>query len=339
MTVFLTDRKGPRIAAIGGGTGLSTLLRGLKRYSGNLCAIVNVTDDGGSSGRLRRNLNMPPPGDIRNCLLALADTEPLLERVFQYRFTAGEGLAGHNLGNLFLAAMTDIFGFEEALAAASKVLAVKGTVLPVTLDKLNLVAEFDDGREVKGESRIPAQRGKIKRLRLEPENSLVHPAARQAILEAEIVTVGPGSLYTSILANLLVPGVTEAIRESAARKVYICNIMTQPGETDGFAASDHLRVIEDHVGPGLFDTVIVNSNLAIPQGLLEKYALDGAVPVQPDTLSLGNFQVQILSADLLSPEQLVRHEPEKLASLVLSQLSSCPQDGQEICRGSNRHSA
>jgi uncharacterized cofD-like protein len=308
------------IAAIGGGTGLSTLLRGLKKHTANLSAIVNVTDNGGSSGRLRENLGMLPPGDIRNCLLALADTEPLLEKVFQYRFTAGEGLKGHNLGNLFLAAMTESLGFEGALEAASKVLAVKGSVLPVTLDKLTLVALFADGREVHGESQITAERGSIKKLRLEPAASTVYPAAEQAIMEADIVVVGPGSLYTSILANLLVPGVTEALRRSRARRIYICNVMTQPGETDGFSASDHLQAIYDHVGESVFDTVIVNSNRHVPVSLSQKYAAEGRYPVIPDIGKLEELGVKVIATDLLAPEELVRHDSDRLADLVLSHM-------------------
>ena len=311
----------------GGGTGLAMLLRGLKKYSANLSAIVNVTDDGGSSGRLRENLDMLPPGDIRNCLLALADTEPLLEKVFHYRFTAGEGLEGHNLGNLFLAALTDQFGFEGAIIAASKVLAVKGDVLPVTLANVNLVALFTNGCEVYGESQIPLQRSRIARLRLEPDTSCIYPAAEQAIRDAEIIVVGPGSLYTSILANLLVPGVSQAIRESSARKVYICNVMTQPGETDDFSAADHLQVIYDHIGPGLFDTVIVNNSLQIPQSLLKKYLHEGSSPVVPDADRLGKMGVSIVVADLLSPHELVRHNPDRLAHLVLKQVTSYCEKG------------
>ena len=306
------------IAAIGGGTGLSTLLRGLKKHTANLAAIVNVTDNGGSSGRLRENLGMLPPGDIRNCLLALADTEPLLEKVFQYRFTSGEGLKGHSLGNLFLAAMTETLGFEGALDAASKVLAVKGSVLPVTLDKLTLVALFADGREVSGESQITAERGNIKKLRLEPATSSVYPAAEQAIMEADIVAVGPGSLYTSILANLLVPGVTEALRRSRARKIYICNVMTQPGETDGFSASGHLQAIYDHVGDTVFDTIIVNSNRNVPAPLLEKYAAEGRYVVTADIGKLKELGLEVIATDLLAPDELVRHDSERLARLVLS---------------------
>jgi uncharacterized cofD-like protein len=314
-------QKEPCIVAIGGGTGLSTLLRGLKKYSTNLSAIVNVTDNGGSSGMLREQLDMPPPGDIRNCLLALADTESFMEKIFQYRFHSVTGLAGHNLGNLFLAAMTDTLGFEEAIAAARKVLEVKGQVFPVTLDKVNLVALFSDGVEVQGESQIPSQRGIIKRLRLDPPDSRIYPAAEQAIHEAEIILAGPGSLYTSILSNLLVPGLAEAIRKSKARKIYICNVMTQPGETDGYTAADHLQAIYRHVGYGLFDTVIVNTNLAAPVELLKKYEARGSFPVHSDFLQLKNLHVDVLSSDLLSRNELVRHDPDRLARLVLAGLN------------------
>lgn len=310
---------GPRVAAIGGGTGLSTLLRGLKQYSSNLSAIVNVTDDGGSSGRLRENLDMLPPGDIRNCLLALANTEPLLEKVLEYRFTTGDGLEGHNLGNLFLAALTDQFGFEEAVLAASRVLAVKGEVFPVTLEKVNLVASLSDGRLVRGESRIPSERGTIRRLFLEPATPRVYTAAANAIREADIVVVGPGSLYTSVLANLLVPGVVEAIRASKARKMYICNVMTQPGETDGYTAADHLQAIYDHAGPGLFDVMVLNDNLDIPAALMQKYGNEGSVPVLPDLDRLGHMGIELLSANLMSHQELVRHDPQKLARIVFSE--------------------
>ncbi|HHX73396.1 MAG TPA: YvcK family protein [Firmicutes bacterium] len=310
------------LTALGGGTGLSTLLRGLKKYTANLAAIVNVADDGGSSGRLRENLDMLPPGDIRNCLVALANTEPLLEKVFQHRFTAGEGLEGHSLGNLFLAALTEEFGFEEAILAASRVLAVRGEVLPVTLDKLTLVAELTDGRVIRGESSIPKAGGTIRRLHLDPAGATIYPAARRAILEAEAVFVGPGSLFTSILANLLVPGVAEALRETKARKVYICNVMTQQGETDGFTAADHLAALYDHIGEAVFDTVLLNTNLNIPRALLEKYAAEGAVPVRPDFNRLQKMGVQVVAADVLSQEELVRHDPEKLARVILADVLS-----------------
>ncbi|MBS4008757.1 MAG: YvcK family protein [Clostridium sp.] len=310
---------GAKVAAIGGGTGLSTLLRGLKKYSSNLSAIVNVTDDGGSSGCLREKLAILPPGDIRNCLLALANTEPLLEKVFQYRFAAIDGLQGHNLGNLFLAALSDEFGFEEALSVASRVLAVKGEVLPVTLENVNLVAHFADGRSIRGESRITAERGKICRLSLDPDTSQIYPAAAQAIREAEIILVGPGSLYTSVLANLLVPGVVTAIRESKARKVYICNVMTQPGETDSYTAADHLQAIDEHVGSGIFDLVVVNNNLNIPASLLDKYRLEGSVPVLPDVERLTQMGVSVLSGKLMSHHELVRHDSDELAAIIFSE--------------------
>ncbi|NLP37186.1 MAG: YvcK family protein [Firmicutes bacterium] len=310
----------PAIAAIGGGTGLSTLLRGLKKYTDKISAIVNVTDDGGSSGRLRKNLGMLPPGDIRNCLVALANTEPLLQRLFEYRFTTGDGLAGHSLGNLFLAALTEEFGFEEAVVAASRVLAISGEVLPVTLDKLVLKAKMADGRVVRGESKIPQAGGKIQRLALEPETSTVYPAARKAILAAQLVVVGPGSLFTSLIANLLVPGVVDALRQTTAHKVYICNVMTQKGETDGFTAADHLQAIYDHVGEALFDTIIINDNLKIPPILLKKYALEGSFPVMPALERVRKMGVRTVAADLISPTQLVRHDPEKLARVVIKEI-------------------
>jgi uncharacterized cofD-like protein len=308
---------GPRVAAIGGGTGLSMLLRALKNYSSNLSAIVNVTDDGGSSGRLRENLDILPPGDIRNCLLALANTEPLLEKVFQHRFTAGEGLQGHNLGNLFLAALAEEFGFEEALAVASRVLAIKGEVLPVTLENVNLVAHFEDGRVIRGESKIPGELKKIVKLALEPAAPEIFPAAEKAIREAEIVVVGPGSLYTSVLANLLIPGVGRALRETRARKVYVCNVMTQPGETDGYSAADHLEAIYNHVGRGIFDVMIINSNLDIPPEVLKKYAEEGSAPVIPDTDRLRQMGVTVRTADLMAHHELVRHDRSKLAGMIL----------------------
>lgn len=312
-----TVSKEPVVSAIGGGTGLSTLLRGLRKYTSALTAVVCVTDDGGSSGRLREGLGMLPPGDIRDCLLALAEAEPIMQKIFQYRFTAGEGLAGHSLGNLLLAAMTDTLGFEGALEAASKVLAVKGRVLPVSLNKLSLVARFIDGMEITGESRITAHRGRIASLRLEPAEARLYPAVRQAILEADLVVVGPGSLYTSILANLLVPGMVEAIRESRARKVYVCNVMTQPGETDRFSAADHLEILYRYTGPDLFDTIIVNANTRLPLPLQEKYELQGQYPVPPDISRLKKFGINVVASNLLAPQEMVRHDEDKLARLVL----------------------
>lgn len=317
-----TVSKEPSVAAIGGGTGLSTLLRGLRNYTSALTAVVCVTDDGGSSGRLREGLGMLPPGDIRDCLLALAEAEPLMQKIFQYRFTAGEGLAGHSLGNLLLAAMTDTLGFEGALEAASKVLAVRGRVLPVSLNKLSLVARFIDGSEITGESRITAHRGRIASLRLEPSGAVLYPAVRQAILEADLVVAGPGSLYTSILANLLVPGMVEAIRESRAKKVFVCNVMTQPGETDRFTAADHLEVLYRYTGPGLFDTIIVNTSTRLPGTLQEKYEMQGQYPVVPDISRLKKFGVRVVASDLLAIQgEMIRHDEDRLARLVLGAAS------------------
>ncbi|MDW7651300.1 MAG: YvcK family protein, partial [Bacillota bacterium] len=258
------------------------------------------------------------------------NTEPLLEKVFQYRFRSGEGLEGHNLGNLFLAALTEEFGFEKAVVAASRVLAVKGEVLPVTLEKLDLVAVFSDGRVVRGESRIPNEGGRIQRLYLEPDTSNVYSAAAKAIEDAEVVVVGPGSLYTSVLANLLVPGVVQAIRASRARKIYICNVMTQPGETDGYTAGDHLQTIHDHVGTGLFDVVIINSNLNIPPDILQKYAREGSAPVIPDPARLSKMGVDVLSYDLISLHELVRHDPAKLAQIIFTEALEFRRNGKGV---------
>src|SRR2546422_3793616 len=256
---FRLKGRGPRIVAIGGGTGLSALLRGLKTYTSNLSAIVTVADDGGSSGRLRDEYRILPPGDFRQCLIALADAEPLMKQLFDHRFKEGS-LNGHAFGNLFIMAMADVTGnFEQALRESGKVLAVKGTIVPSTLQDVTLVASINGGN-VEGESKIPKQNGPISHVFLKPDGVQVNPEAAQAILSAELIIVGPGSLYTSILPNLLVEGMVEAIKASPALKLYICNLAAQPGETDGYAVQDYLRVIQDHVGADLFDFVLVNTN-------------------------------------------------------------------------------
>ena len=253
--------KGPKIVAIGGGHGLSTLLRGLKKHTGNLTAIVTVADDGGSSGRLRREMGVLPPGDIRMCLVALADAEPLMKELFQYRFDKGTGLEGHSFGNLFLAAMNEITGnFESALRESSRVLAVRGQILPSTLEDIQLVAEYEDGQFAHGESAVPLAGKPISRVSLEPAHPAAHPDAIKAILEAEMIILGPGSLYTSLLPNLLVDDVARAIRGASAVKVYVCNVATQHGETDNFAAMDHITAIERHAGANLFQFVLINDN-------------------------------------------------------------------------------
>src|SRR5437899_2432481 len=266
-------QKGPRVVALGGGTGLSTMLRGLKKYTGNLTAIVTVADDGGSSGKLRAEYRILPPGDFRQCITALADVEPLMTTLFQHRFKEGS-LNGHSFGNLFIMAMAEITGdFEHAIRESGRVLAVRGQIVPSTLRDVTLIAEMADGETRVGESSIPHANGNgdgdghgalatvtaIKRVFLQPE-STINPEAEEAILNAEMITVGPGSLYTSILPNLVVDGMAEALKASPAIKVFICNVATQPGETDAFRVSDHLKAIESHLGTNIFDFVIVNSN-------------------------------------------------------------------------------
>lgn len=307
----------PRVVVIGGGTGLAVMLRGLKRLPVSITAIVTVADDGGSSGRLRHDMGMPPPGDIRNVLVAMADTEPILEKVLQYRFQNGNGLAGHNLGNLFLAALQDITGdFTHAIQEASQVLAVRGRVLPSTAQEVTLRAEMTDGTSVKGESRIPLAGKRIRRVFLEPGDVRPLPEALEAIAEADVVVIGPGSLYTSILPNLLVEGLAAAIRAAKARTVYICNVMTQPGETDGYTAFDHLEAIHRHVGDHLIDTIIIN-NETPPSAILQQYAEEGAAMVQPD---IGRLQVagcEVLAENLLQYRSVLRHDADRLSELIL----------------------
>ncbi|NLA58866.1 MAG: YvcK family protein [Firmicutes bacterium] len=306
----------PAVVVIGGGTGLSTMLRGLKLKTGRITAIVTVADDGGSSGRIRSELGIPPPGDIRNTLVALANTEPLMEQLFQYRFNWGEGLEGHSFGNLFIAAMTDITGdFEEAIRTSSQVLAVRGEVLPSTLSSVTLRAEYDDGSTTTGESLIPQPGKRIRRVFLEPEHCKPLEEAITAINNADAIVLGPGSLYTSVLPNLLVPEIREAIRKSTAPKIYICNVMTQPGETDGYKASNHVEALLNHVGPGLIDYVIVNT-AAVPEHLLERYRREGAVPVEPDVAEVAALGVTPITAEVISMTNLVRHDPEKLAEVI-----------------------
>lgn len=310
-------QRGPRVVAIGGGTGLSTLLRGLKEYTSNITAVVTMADDGGSSGRLRSELGIPPPGDIRNTLVALADTEPLMARLFQHRFHFGEGLKGHSFGNLFIAAMCEVTGdFETAVKASSKVLAVRGKVLPSTLESVVLKAEFFDGTQVIGESRIPLPGKKIRRVMLSPAEPPAFPEVLKAIREAEMIVLGPGSLYTSILPNLLVPEIAAAVKASPAMKVYICNVMTQPGETDGYSASDHVRAIVDHLGEGIVDFVIVN-RAELPSAIVQRYRREGATPVRADVDQLEAMGLRSVADDLIDGSNLARHDPGKLAAAVM----------------------
>jgi uncharacterized cofD-like protein len=312
------QQKGPRVVGLGGGTGLATLLRGLKSHTANLTALVTVADNGGSSGRLRAEMGVLPPGDIRMCLVALADTEPLMERLFQYRFrNTGDGLSGHNFGNLFIAALTAITGdFEVAIKESSKVLAVRGQVLPSTLQDVSLRAELADGRVISGEADIPLALGTVSRVRLEPPDPPGMPEALAALEAAEVIVLGPGSLYTSVIPNLLVGGVGGAIRRSKAVKIYVCNVMTQPGETDGYTVADHVRAIQEHAGPGLIDCVLVNTR-PVPEHLREKYREQGAAPVERDPERLAELGVVAVEADLASLTDLVRHDPDRLAQAIL----------------------
>lgn len=311
--------RGYRLVAIGGGTGLSTVLRGLKQYSTNLTAIVTVTDDGGSSGRLRSELGVLPPGDIRNCLVALADSESMMAELFQYRFNEGDGLVGHSFGNLFIAAMCGIAGdFDRAIKESSRVLAIKGRVLPSTLANVSLEATLEDGSTVMGETSISRSSNPIRQLRLVPSACQALPEAVEAILAADLIILGPGSLYTSIMPNLLVPGIAEAIERSNAAKLFVCNIMTQPGETTGMSASDHARAVWDATGRRLFDHMLINVGQA--NKLLPRYERDGAFQVPADVEAVAALGYGALTGDFISELHQVRHDANKLATALLKVL-------------------
>jgi uncharacterized cofD-like protein len=309
---------GHRIVVIGGGTGLSTMLRGLKEYSSNLVAIVTVTDDGGSSGMLQRQLGVLPPGDIRNCLVALADEETLMTELFQHRFNgATEGLTGHSFGNLLIAAMTDITGdFEQAVRETSKVLAIRGRVLPSTIQHVALRAEMMDGTFAEGETNIVSYPQAIRRIVLSPEN--VKPLAEtlEAIRLANAIIVGPGSIFTSVIPNLLVEGIADAIAASNAVKIFVCNVMTQPGETDHFSASDHVKAVVEHGGKRAFDYVLANKEVPSIR-LLEKYHHGGAELVSPDVDVIREMGYKPITGNFISQTEVVRHDPQKLAQAIL----------------------
>jgi len=312
----LQERDLPRIVVIGGGTGLSVMLRGLKEKPVDITAIVTVADDGGSSGILRSELQIPPPGDIRNVLIALADVEPMLSRMLQHRFQTGNGLAGHSLGNLILAAMKEITGdFVLGIRELSRVLAVRGSVLPATNHSIVLKALMEDGTLVEGESKIPQAGGKIKRVFIEPAHAEPLPEAIEAIRQADAILVGPGSLYTSIIPNLLVGGVAEAVTESDAVKIFICNVMTQPGETDNYSVSDHLQAVYDHVGSHLFDYVIVNDGEIPPQVQL-KYAEKGAKAVHLDLEEVTRRGYRVIADKLVLFRTYLRHDAAKLSEHI-----------------------
>lgn len=324
VDVLLTHRRlnrGPKIVAIGGGTGLSTLLRGLREYSANITAIVTVADDGGSSGRLRREMGVQPPGDIRNCLTALAKEEKLLTELFSYRFRAGDGLSGHSFGNLFLTAMTEIThgDFERAIAASSKVLAIRGQVLPATISDMKLWADLADGRRIEGESNITEAQGQIVQIGCHPTNPPALPNALKAIHEADYLIIGPGSLYTSIIPNLLVPELAGAIAQCTAPRIYICNIMTQAGETQGYTVADHIRAIDRTCGQPLFDAVLVQRHPP-SQAAQAHYAQVNSYPVVFDREAVRELNRRILVANVMTEDpqtHRIRHDSQRLARILL----------------------
>jgi uncharacterized cofD-like protein len=317
------ERASPlKVVAIGGGTGLATLLRGLRRRAlagpvVDATAVVTVTDDGGSSGRLRREFDVLPPGDIRNCMVALSEDEALMARLFQYRFPAGKGLKGHSFGNLFLTALSNVTGdFPQAVRVSSEVLAIAGRIYPSTAANISLEATLEDGVAVSGETRISRSRARIARIALRPPSPAPLGETIEAIREADLITLGPGSLFTSVIPNLLVKGVPQAIRGSTAVRVYVVNLMWQPGETVGFSAADHVEAIIRHAGQGLLDAVVVNTG-PISEPLKRRYARQRARPVEIDRGRLEALGLKVVSADLVEKAEMVRHNPEALAAVLL----------------------
>lgn len=325
-----------KVVAIGGGTGLSTLLKGLKQYIlpqldhspdppehsgpviGELTAVVTVTDDGGSSGRLRKEFNMLPPGDIRNCLVALSEDENLLSRLFQYRFTSGSGLEGHSFGNLFLAALTGITkDFAQSIRLSSAILATRGRILPATTGDVQLCADMDDGTQVLGETSISASRRRIVRLHMAPSNAQPVPETLNAISEADLITIGPGSLFTSLVPNLLVHGIPEAIAASPAVKVYVCNLMTQPNESLGLSAADHIRALYQHAGMPLFDYALVNRS-PVPENLVARYALESSSLVVCDEQAIKDLGVRLVKGNYVAQGDVARHAAERVVSDLLN---------------------
>lgn len=322
--------RGPKVVAVGGGTGLSMLLKGIKNITNNVTAVVTVGDDGGSSGRLREEMGILPPGDIRNCIAALADDEDLVTKLFQYRFKTGEGLEGHSFGNLFLTALCSITGdMVRAVKESSNVLCIRGRVLPSTLDDMKLVAEMEDGRIINGESNIPEAHGKIKRLYSDPKNCKALEDVISAIRNAELIILGPGSLYTSVIPNLLISEISEEIVKSKAKKIYVCNIMTQPGETDGYAVSDHIKALMQHANSKkIIDAVLVNDYL--PKNLADKYEKAGSFPVKLDIENLKKLGVSLCSKKLIedSKEGLVRHSSHRVARAIYYWFRKVQRDGE-----------
>ncbi len=313
---FGRSRPEVNVVAVGGGTGLATLLRGLKRHEVAITAIVTVADDGGSTGKIRSAYDIPAPGDIRNCLVALADDESLVSRLFQYRFDrAGSELDGHSFGNLFITALTKVTGsFERAVIESATVLNIRGRVVPSTLENVRLDAELTDGTTIHGESSIQYKEAPIARVRLSPGDPAAYRPAVTAILNADLVVLGPGSLYTSIVPNLLVPDIVRAVRASSAPRVYVMNVATQAGETDHFTALDHLQIIDKQLGPGVLDAVLINSNTASAAAIGPELTIE---PVLPDSLDHLDSQIRVIARDMVSEQNPLRHDPEKLASALL----------------------
>lgn len=309
--------RGPRVVVIGGGSGLSVLLHGLKEFTSNITAVVTVADDGGSSGRLRSQFDIPAPGDIRNCLVALAEAEPLMSDLFQFRFKESGELEGHNFGNLFILAMLKVTGdFDKAIKESSKILAIRGRVVPSTLKKVTLVAHHTDGSQTSGESAISRARVPIRRLMLEPQSCAASEDALSAIADAEAIVLGPGSLYTSILPNLLVEDVADAIARTSVPKIYICNVMTQPHETDHFTAFDHVNVLAEHTRPEILSHVILNS-APIPAAVLERYAAEEAYPVANDSERIRALGYEVIEDPIISIKDMVRHNSRRISKIIL----------------------
>ncbi|KLU59256.1 gluconeogenesis factor [Peptococcaceae bacterium CEB3] len=321
--------RGPKIVVIGGGTGLSALLRGLKEYTNNLTAIVTVADDGGSSGKLRHEMGILPPGDVRNCLVALADTENTMEKLFSYRFETGT-LEGHSLGNLLLAGLTDMAGdFRKGIEQVGSVFALRGDVYPSTLEQVVLVADLADGRRVRGETAVRAARGQIRRVHVEPGDCHPIPEALAALEDADLIVLGPGSLYTSVLPNLLVKGLREKIRSVSAPCVYVCNVMTEPGETDGYGVADHLKAILDHCGQGFVDVVLANKE-EIPEEVRVRYAKEGSEPVQGGAKAVERLGAKFHEASLVQTGPAVRHDSRRLARELIRLLFKLKPMGERI---------
>lgn len=318
--------RGPKIVAIGGGHGLSNLLLALKEYSANITAIVTVADSGGSSGRLREQFNIVAPGDIRNCLVALADAPALMGDLFQYRFPERSELKGHNFGNLFLTALYEVAGrdFQRAVELTSHVLAIRGKVVPSTVDNVHLVARYCDGRITEGEASIPRPGVKIDQLFLKPLDVAPTAEALKALEEADVIILGPGSLYTSVIPNLVIKGISEALAASKAFKIYICNVMTQPGETEGMSAADHVRAIIKHTRPDILDAVLLNSTtISVPEAL-ERYKNENSFPVTADVDVIRSLGYLVFSEDVVGVFDYVRHDAHKLTQALIKVIEKRP---------------